>query len=173
MDIIIQSRVLSRFGDSVSTDDIFTQKHMTSSARPEDLAKVCMHDLDPDFPAKMAPGGFLVAGKDFGCGSSRERAPIALKAAGVRAIIAEEFARIFYRNALNICLPVVECPGASERFALGDELRVDLSTGVIQNLTKGEIVQGVAIPAFLLEMMQAGGLVASLKQQLARERSGK
>jgi 3-isopropylmalate/(R)-2-methylmalate dehydratase small subunit len=172
VDIIIQSRVLSTFGDSVSTDDMFQSKYMISP-RPEDLGRVCMHDLDPDFPAKMAPGGFLVAGKDFGCGSSRERAPMALKAAGVRAIIAEEFARIFYRNALNICLPVVECPDASERFALGDELRVDLSTGTIQNLTKGKIVRGVPIPAFLLEMMQAGGLVAFLKQQLARERPGR
>jgi 3-isopropylmalate/(R)-2-methylmalate dehydratase small subunit len=169
VDIIIQSRVLSALGDSVSTDDIFTQKHLPASARDEDLGTVCMRDLDPDFPQKMAPGGFLVAGKDFGCGSSRERAPMALKAAGVKVVIAEEFARIFYRNALNICLPVVECPDASEKFALGDELRVDLSTGTIQNVTRDETVQGVPIPAFLLEMMQAGGLVAFLKQQLARE----
>ncbi len=169
MNTLLQGRVLSKFGDSVSTDDMIQQKHTTSN-KPEDWAKVCMHDLDPDFPRKMAPGGFLIAGKDFGCGSSRERAPVALKAAGVKAILAEEFARIFYRNALNICLPVIECPGVLKLIELGDELTIDLTSGTIRNLTKGNIVQGIPIPGFLLEMMKAGGLIALLKQQLREGR---
>lgn len=169
MDTVLQGRVLSKFGDSVSTDDMIQQKY-TTSTKLEDWAKICMHSLDPDFPRKMAPGGFLVAGKDFGCGSSRERAPIALKAAGVKAVIAEEFARIFYRNALNICLPVIECPEALKFFDLGDELTIDLTSGAIRSLTKGTIAQSIPIPVFLLEMMKAGGLIALLKQQLTEER---
>lgn len=125
-----------------------------------------MRDIDPEFPQRMAPGGFLVARKNFGCGSSRENAPVALKAAGVRAILAEEFARIFYRNALNICLPVIECPRIFEAAELGDELEVDISTGAVRNLTKGTVIQGIPLPGFLLEMMKAGGLVAFLKQEL-------
>jgi 3-isopropylmalate/(R)-2-methylmalate dehydratase small subunit len=167
--MILQRRVLCKLGDSVSTDDIVQEKYLTSSSA-EDMGKVCLRDLDPDFGRKMAPGGFLVAGKEFGCGSSREQAPVALKAAGVQAVLAEEFARIFYRNALNICLPVVECPRAVEAFNLGDELIVDLSTGMIRNITKGTTVEGIPIPPFLLNMMKAGGLIEFLKKQLAEER---
>ena len=167
--MILQSRVLCKLGDSVSTDDMIQAKYMTSSSA-EDMGKICLRDLDPDFPRKMAPGGFLVAGKDFGCGSSREQAPVALKAAGVQAILAEEFARIFYRNALNICLPVIECPRAVEAFDLGDELIVDLSTGMIRNITKDTTVQGIPIPPLLLDMMKAGGLIEFLKKQLDEER---
>ncbi len=169
MNTVLRNYVLSKFGDSVSTNDMIEQKYMTSN-KPEDLGKICMHDLDPDFPKKMAPGGFLLAGKNFGCGSSRERAPIALKAAGVQAVVAEEFARIFYRNALNICLPVIECPGAVAAIDLGDELIIDLSSGSIKNITKGNIIQGIPIPSFLLEMMEAGGLLVFLKQQLSKGR---
>jgi 3-isopropylmalate/(R)-2-methylmalate dehydratase small subunit len=167
--MILQSRVLCKLGDSVSTDDIIQAKYMTST-KAEDMGKICLRDLDPDFPKKMAPGGFLVAGKDFGCGSSREQAPVALKAAGVQAVLAEEFARIFYRNALNICLPVIECPGAVKAFDLGDELSVNLSTGMIHDITKDTTVHGVPIPPFLLDMMNAGGLIEFLKKQLAKER---
>ncbi len=167
--MILQRRVLYKLGDSVSTDDMIQAKYMTST-KVEDMGKICLRDLDPDFPRKMAPGGFLVAGKDFGCGSSREQAPVALKAAGVQAVLAEEFARIFYRNALNICLPVIECPGAVEAFGLEDDLIVDLSTGMIRNITKGTTVQGIPIPPLLLDMMNAGGLIEFLKKQLAEER---
>jgi 3-isopropylmalate/(R)-2-methylmalate dehydratase small subunit len=167
MDIIMQGRVLGKLGDSVSTDDMTQQKYLTT-ATPEDFGRNCLRDLDPDFSRKMAPGGFLVAGKEFGCGSSRERAPLALKAAGVRAVIADEFARIFYRNALNVCLPALECPGASRAFDIGDELRVDLSTGAILNLTRATALQGIPIPEFLLDMMKAGGLLAFLKQEIEK-----
>ena len=168
MEVVMQGRVLSKLGNSVSTDDMTQQKYLTS-ATAEEIGRNCLRDLDPDFSRKMAPGGFLVAGKDFGCGSSRERAPFALQAAGVRAVIAEEFARIFYRNSLNICLPVLECPGAVEALDTGDELRVDLSTGAILNLTKATALQGIPIPGFLLEMMKAGGLLAFLKQEIERD----
>ena len=165
MESLLSYRVLTKYGDNISTDNIIHAKYMTSS-KPGDLGKICMRDIDPEFPQRMAPGGFLVARKNFGCGSSREEAPVALKAAGVRAILAEEFARIFYRNALNICLPVIECPGIFEAVELGDELEVDISTGAVRNLTKGTVIQGIPIPGFLLEMMKAGGLVAFLKQDL-------
>lgn len=166
MNLVLKNYVLRKFGDDISTDNIIQENKYMASFRPEDLAKICMRDIDPEFPQRMAPGGFLVAGKNFGCGSSREGAPISLKAAGVQAIVAEEFARIFYRNALNVCLPVIECPGVVSAIGLGDELEIDLSSGAIRNITKGSVIQGVPIPGFLLEMMRAGGLIAFLKQQL-------
>ena len=169
MELILQSRVLTKYSDNISTDNIIQSKYMTST-KLEDLARICMRDIDPEFPQRMAPGGFLVAGKNFGCGSSRERAPISLKAAGVKAIVAEEFARIFYRNSLNICLPVIECPGAAEVINLGDELVMNIVSGSIKNMTRGTTLQGIPIPGFLLEMMKAGGLVAFLKQQLIQGR---
>jgi len=168
MELILRSRVLTKYGDSISTDNIIQAKYMTST-KLEDLAKICMRDIDPEFPQRMAPGGFLVAGKNFGCGSSRERAPISLKAAGVKAIVAEEFARIFYRNSLNICLPVIECPLASEGIDLGDELEINLITGGIRNITRDTMLQGIPIPPFLLEMMKAGGLISLLKQELVQK----
>jgi 3-isopropylmalate/(R)-2-methylmalate dehydratase small subunit len=166
VDLILKNYVLSKFGNDISTDNIIQENKYMASFKPEDLARICMRDVDPEFPQRMASGGFLVAGKNFGCGSSREGAPISLKAAGVQAIVAEEFARIFYRNALNVCLPVIECPGAVSAIDLGDELEIDLSSGTIRNITKGSVIQGVPIPGFLLEMMRAGGLIAFLKQQL-------
>ena len=166
MDLLLRNRVLCKFGDDISTDNIIQENKYMTSFKPADLAKICMRDIDPEFPQRMAPGGFVVAGKNFGCGSSREGAPISLKAAGVQAIVAEEFARIFYRNALNVCLPVIECPGVVSAIDLGDELEIDLSSGTIRNISKGSVIQGVPIPGFLLEMMRAGGLIAFLKQQL-------
>ena len=165
MELVLRSLVLTKYGDNISTDNILQAKY-TTSTKPEDLARICMRDIDPEFPQRMAPGGFLVGGKNFGCGSSRERAPISLKAAGVKAIVAEEFARIFYRNSLNICLPVIECPGAAEAIDLGDEVEINVVSGSVKNRTKGTILQGVPIPEFLLERMKAGGLVEFLKQQL-------
>lgn len=166
MNLILRSRVLTKYGNNISTDNILQAKYMTST-KPEDLAKICMRDIDPEFPQRMAPGGFLVAGKNFGCGSSRERAPISLKAAGVKAIIAEEFARIFYRNSVNICLPVIEYPLASQRIDLGDDLEINLITGEIRDIFRDTIFQGIPIPSFLLELMKAGGLISVLKQELA------
>jgi len=166
VDLLLRNRVLCKFGDDISTDNIIQENKYMTSFKPADLAKICMRDIDPEFPQRMAPGGFVVAGKNFGCGSSREGAPISLKAAGVQAIVAEEFARIFYRNALNVCLPVIECPGVVSAIDLGDELEIDLSSGTIRNISKGSVIQGVPIPGFLLEMMRAGGLIAFLKQQL-------
>jgi len=168
MNHILRNRVLSKLGDNISTDDMIQAKYMTST-RPEELAKICLRDHDLDFHKKMAPGGFLVAGKNFGCGSSREAAPIALKAAGVQAVLAEGFARIFYRNALNICLPVIECPDGVDAIDFKDELEINLSSGYVRNMTKDTAIQGIPIPDFLLEMMSAGGLVPFLKQQLARK----
>jgi len=168
MELILRSRILTKYDDNISTDNIIQAKYMTST-KLEDLAKICMRDIDPEFPQRMAPGGFLVAGKNFGCGSSRERAPISLKAAGVKAIVAEEFARIFYRNSLNICLPVIECPLASEGIDLGDELEINLITGGIRNITRDTMLQGIPIPPFLLEMMKAGGLISLLKQELVQK----
>jgi 3-isopropylmalate/(R)-2-methylmalate dehydratase small subunit len=170
VDLILKNFVLSKFGDDISTDNIIQESKYGASFKPEDLARICMRDIDPDFPRRMAPGGFMVAGRNFGCGSSREGAPLSLKAAGVQVIIAEGFARIFYRNALNICLPVIECPGAASAIDSGDELEIDLSSGAIQNLTKGSVLQGIPIPDFLLEMMKAGGLIAYLKRQLSETR---
>lgn len=159
-------RVLSKFGDEVSTDDMSSAKYVTST-KPEALAKVCMRDLDPEFPQKMAPGGFLVAGKNFGCGSSREWAPVALKAAGVKAVLAEEFARIFYRNAINIGLPVIECPAVHSMINLDDEVEIDLQSGLVVDKTNGNVCQGVPMPGFLLELVNLGGLMEKLKQRKA------
>ena len=165
---IIHGAVRSKFGDNISTDDMLQAKYMTST-KPEDLAKICMRDHDDDFHQKMASGGFLVAGRNFGCGSSRELAPVALKAAGVLAVLAEEFSRIFYRNSFNICLPVIECPGVVTSVELGDELEIDLTSGYVKNMTKGNTIEGFPIPDFLLEMMQAGGLVPFLRQKLSEK----
>lgn len=161
---VLQTKALVKFGDNISTDDITSGKYLTSK-EPEDLAKICMHDIDPDFPKKMAPGGILVGGMNFGCGSSRETAPIALKACNVKGIIAGEYARIFYRNSINIGIPVIECPDY-DKIEVGDELRVDFSTGVVENLTKGETYKAEPIPEFLMNIVSAGGLLAVLEKKL-------
>lgn len=158
----VKAKVLGKLLDNVSTDDMSSAKYVTST-EPEELGKICMRDLDPDFPARMAEGGFLVAGKNFGCGSSREWGPIGVKACGTRCVFAEEFARIFYRNALNIGLPVIECKGVSEALNVGDEVEVDLESGAIENKTTGATLQGIPIPGFLLEQVEKGGLLEVLK----------
>lgn len=161
----LTAKILSKLDDNVSTDDMSSAKYVTSTA-PEELAKICMRDLDPMFPEKMAEGGFLVAGKNFGCGSSREWGPIGVKAAGAQCVFAEEFARIFYRNALNIGLPVIECKGIHGALDVGDEVEVDLSTGEIVNKTKNIRMQGIPIPGFLLKQVEKGGLLEILREQL-------
>ena len=147
-----------KFGDNVDTDVIIPARYLNSSD-PKELAQHCMEDIDADFVKKVSPGDLIVATKNFGCGSSREHAPLAIKAAGVSCVIAETFARIFYRNAINIGLPIIECPEAAKAIENGDEVEVDFDSGVITNKTKGETYQGQSFPPFMQKIISAGGLV--------------
>ena len=135
-----------KYGDNVDTDVIIPARYLNSSD-PKELAAHCMEDIDKEFVNQVKSGDLIVADKNFGCGSSREHAPIAIKAAGVSCVIAETFARIFYRNAINIGLPIIECPAAAKGIEAGDEVEVDFDTGVITNVTKGTTFQGQAFPA--------------------------
>lgn len=147
-----------KYGDNVDTDVIIPARHLNTSD-PEELAKHCMEDIDQEFVKKVKAGDVIVATKNFGCGSSREHAPIAIKAAGVSCVIAETFARIFYRNAINIGLPIVECREAAREIEAQDEVEVDFDTGLITNLTKGRTYQGQAFPEFMQKIIDCGGLV--------------
>ena len=153
-----------KFGDNVDTDVIIPARYLNSSD-PAELATHCMEDIDKDFVKKVKKGDIIVADKNFGCGSSREHAPIAIKAAGVSCVIAETFARIFYRNAINIGLPIVECPEASKGIEAGDQVEVNFDTGVITNLTKGTTFQGQAFPEFMQKIIAAEGLVNYINQK--------
>lgn len=153
-----------RYGDNVDTDVIIPARYLNSSD-PAELATHCMEDIDKDFIKKVQPGDIIVADKNFGCGSSREHAPIAIKAAGVSCVIAETFARIFYRNAINIGLPIIECPEASKGIEAGDEVEVDFDTGIITNKTKGTQFKGQAFPAFMQKIIAAGGLVNYINEK--------
>ncbi len=157
-----------KYGDHVDTDVIIPARYLNTSD-PKELAKHCMEDIDKDFAEKNKDGCIIVAGKNFGCGSSREHAPIALKASGVPLVIADSFARIFYRNALNIGLPIIECPEAAAEIQQGDELEVDLSSGVIEDLTTSRRYQAMPIPPFMQQLIQAGGLMAYLKSRQQAE----
>ena len=147
-----------KFGDNVDTDVIIPARYLNSSD-PAELAKHCMEDIDKDFVNKVKKGDIIVANKNFGCGSSREHAPIAIKAAGVSCVIAETFARIFYRNAINIGLPIIECPEAAKNIEEGDEVEVDFDSGVIYNKTKGTSFKGQAFPEFMQKIIAAEGLI--------------
>ena len=147
-----------KYGDNVDTDVIIPARYLNSSD-PKELALHCMEDIDKDFVTKVQPGDIMVANKNFGCGSSREHAPIAIKAAGVSCVIAETFARIFYRNAINIGLPIIECPDAAIAINAGDEVEVDFDSGVITDLTTGEKFQGQAFPEFMQKIIACEGLV--------------
>ena len=151
-----------KYGDHVDTDVIIPARYLNTPDHKE-LAAHCMEDIDKDFPKKNKPGDIMVAGLNFGCGSSREHAPIAIKAAGVSCVIAKNFARIFYRNAINIGLAILECPAASAGIENGDQVSVDFDTGVITNLTKNETYQAEPFPPFIKDMIEKGGLMASLK----------
>lgn len=166
--MVIQGNVLAKFGDNIATEMITSAAYVTSS-KPEELGKIACKGIDPDFVDKMKPGGILVAGKNFGCSSSREWAPIALKASGVRLILAEFFARIFYRNAINIGLPIVECNGISEKLKIGDEVRVDLEKGEVEIITTGEKLPIMPMPIFLVERINKGGLIPQLEEELKKE----
>ncbi len=153
-----------RYGDNVDTDVIIPARYLNSSD-PEELATHCMEDIDKDFVHQVNKGDIIVADKNFGCGSSREHAPIAIKAAGVSCVIAETFARIFYRNAINIGLPIIECPEASKGIEAGDEVKVDFDSGMIYNLTKGTSFKGQAFPEFMQKIIAAEGLVNYINSQ--------
>ena len=147
-----------KYRDNVDTDVILPARYLALSSR-EDLAAHCLEDLDGEFVKRVQPGDFIVAGENFGCGSSREHAPLCLKTAGVSCVIAETFARIFYRNAINIGLPIIECPEAARGIEAGDEVEVDFDSGKIYNRTKGTEFQGQAFPEFMQKLIAAGGLV--------------
>ena len=147
-----------KYGDNIDTDVIIPARYLNSSD-PAELATHCMEDIDKEFIKKVQKGDIIVAEKNFGCGSSREHAPIAIKAAGVSCVIAETFARIFYRNAINIGLPIIECPKAAVEIEDGDEVEVNFDTGVITDLTKGTSYQGQAFPEFMQRIIDAEGLV--------------
>jgi 3-isopropylmalate/(R)-2-methylmalate dehydratase small subunit len=165
--MVIKSKVLAKFGDHIATEMITSSAYVTSS-KPEELGKVAFKGIDPEFVDKMKPGGILVAGKNFGCSSSREWAPVALKAAGVKLILAEFFARIFYRNCINIGLPIVECKGISEKLSIGDEVEVDLEKGVAKIIQTGEILIVSPTPKFLIERMEKGGLIPELEEEFKK-----
>ena len=147
-----------KYGDNVDTDVIIPARYLNSSD-PAELATHCMEDIDKEFINKVHKGDIIVATKNFGCGSSREHAPIAIKAAGVSCVIAETFARIFYRNAINIGLPIVECPEAAAAIEAGDEVEVNFDSGVITDVTKGTTYQGQAFPEFMQKIIKAEGLM--------------
>lgn len=156
--------IVFKYGDNVDTDVIIPARYLNSSD-PAELAKHCMEDIDKDFINKVQKGDIIVADKNFGCGSSREHAPLAIKAAGVSCVIAETFARIFYRNAINIGLPIIECPEASKGIENGDEVEIDFDSGVIYNRTKGTQFQGQAFPSFMQKIIAAEGLINYINQQ--------
>ena len=154
-----------KFGEHVDTDQIIPARHLTST-QPEELAPHCMEDADPEFASRAQPGDVIVAGRNFGCGSSREHAPLAIIGAEVSCVIAESFARIFYRNAVNVGLPVLECAEAASDVEPGDELQIEPSTGTIRNLTKERGYQAEPLAGAAGEIVAAGGLVARIRAQL-------
>lgn len=159
--MILEGKVW-RYGDNVDTDVIIPARYL-NTAIPAELAVHCMEDIDPSFAGKVAAGDILAAGKNFGCGSSREHAPVAIKAAGITCVIAESFARIFYRNAINIGLPVMEIGPAAAKISAQDRLRIDAGTGEIKNLTTGEVYHAQPLPGFIQDITTAGGLINYVK----------
>lgn len=153
-----------KFGDNVDTDVIIPARYLNSSD-PAELATHCMEDIDKDFVKNVKKGDIIVATKNFGCGSSREHAPISIKAAGVSCVIAETFARIFYRNSINIGLPIIECPEAAKNIQDGDEVEVDFDSGIIYNRTSGKQYQGQAFPEFMQKIIKAEGLINYINQK--------
>ena len=153
-----------KYGANVDTDVIIPARHLNDPS-PAALASHCMEDIDANFASTVQPGDIVVAGSNFGCGSSREHAPLALKSCGVKCVIAPSFARIFYRNSINIGFPIVECPQAAEEIQAGDEVDVDFSTGVITDKTTGKTYQAAPFPEFISGIITSGGLLNSLKER--------
>lgn len=155
-----------KYGRDVDTDAIIAARYLNTSDMAE-LAKHCMEDIDPTFVERVKPGDIIVADENFGCGSSREHAPSSIKAAGISCVVAKSFARIFYRNAINVGLPIVECPEAVDGIAKGDVLAIDADTGTINDLTTGQSWNSQPFAPFIQEIIEAGGLVARTKRELA------
>lgn len=151
-----------KYGNNIDTDVIIPARYL-NTANHKELASHCMEDIDKEFVNKVKSGDIMVGGANFGCGSSREHAPIAIKESGISCVIAATFARIFYRNAINIGLPILECPAASEGIEAGDEVVIDFDSGVIENKTKGESYKAQPFPEFIKEIIRKGGLLNSLK----------
>jgi len=158
--------IVHKYGDNVDTDVIIPARYLNSSD-PSELAKSCMEDIDPGFASRVQKGDIIVANKNFGCGSSREHAPIAIKASGISCVIAETFARIFYRNAINIGLPIIECEEAAKETSAGDTIEIDFDSGMIYNKTKGKEYKGQAFPPFMQKIIEAEGLVNYINQKKA------
>lgn len=152
-----------KFGENVNTDEIIPARYLNTSD-PLELAGHCMEDADPGFSKKHAKGDIIVAGKNFGCGSSREHAPIAIKASGIAAVVADSFARIFFRNAVNIGLPIVEIAGIDKRIKEGDTVQIDFDRGVLSDLASGEEIKMEPYPPFMQEIIRAGGLMNRIKK---------
>jgi 3-isopropylmalate/(R)-2-methylmalate dehydratase small subunit len=164
--MILKGRV-HKYGANVDTDAIIPARYLNIS-EPSELAKHCMEDIDTDFTGNVQNGDFITATTNFGCGSSREHAPLAIKASGVSCVIAESFARIFYRNAMNIGLPILECAEAAKETETGDILEIDLTSGEIKNVTKGKTFKAKPYPDFMLELISVGGLIEHTKRKLAK-----
>ena len=159
-----------KYGRDIDTDVIIAARYLNTSD-PKELAKHCMQDLDPTFVERVKPGDIMVAEENFGCGSSREHAPICIKAAGIDCVIAKSFARIFYRNSINIGLPIMECPAAVDAIKAGDEVAVDADKGVITDLTTGESFQVEPFPPFIAQIVAEGGLVNRTRRILAEKKA--
>jgi 3-isopropylmalate/(R)-2-methylmalate dehydratase small subunit len=159
-----QGKVI-KYGNNVDTDVIIPARYLNTSD-PVELATHCMEDLDKSFIDRVQKGDIMVAGKNFGCGSSREHAPIAIKVSGIACVVAETFARIFYRNAINIGLPILECPEAAKDISEGDSVSIDFANGKIINLTQNKEYTGAPFPPFMQEIMDADGLIGYIKKQL-------
>lgn len=159
-----------KYGDNVDTDVIIPARYLNMSTA-EELAAHCMEDLDPGFAQAVEPGDIVVAGENFGCGSSREHAPLAIKGAGVHCVVARSFARIFYRNAINVGLPIIECPDAVEGVEPGQHLTVDLEAGKVHNVETGDTFHSEPYPPFMMNIIRVGGLVPYTRQRLADRRS--
>ncbi|MBP2650496.1 MAG: leuD [Firmicutes bacterium] len=159
--MILEGKVW-RYGDNVDTDVIIPARYL-NSAEPKELAEHCMEDIDPTFAGKVNAGDIIVAGRNFGCGSSREHAPVAIKASGVPCVIADSFARIFFRNAINIGLPLIELGAAVTEIDNGDNVKIDLSKGLVENITKNKYYKVQPLPGFIQEIANAGGLISYIK----------
>ena len=160
-----------KYGDNIDTDAIIPARYLALTD-PTELGRHCMEDLDSKFAGRIREGDFIVAEENFGSGSSREHAPVALKGCGVACVIASSFARIFYRNAINVGLPILECPRAVEDIGRGDRLRVDLEKGTVENLSTGNIFEAQPFPAFMQEIISLGGLVEYVRKRLEQQAKG-
>ncbi len=159
--MVSQGKVF-KYGDNVDTDVIIPARYLNSSD-PNELKKHCMEDIDPTFNKKVTVGDIIIADKNFGCGSSREHAPLAIKASGISIVIAKTFARIFYRNAINTGLAILECDEAVDKISNGDEVQVDFESGIIKNITKNEIYKSNPFPEFIRDIIKSGGLIERTK----------